>query len=402
MLKNADDINIGLKLQLLLLGMISMSKICSIIFQDMLHISIIIPEIFWVLFFIVNYKRYQQCLRMLQNKWLLISLIYVVAIALVSVLSGRGLVEAGSELRGIVAILFFAVLLIRYTDVNLEGLWWLCFGVLLGDTFYIFNTGVTHLTVNHTAWASACILCFLVKGRWKIPLTYGVCMMGAVASTYRINVLLAVMNLAIGILWLIFKKRKQNVRTVVVKAGALIAGITLIIYIYNHLITIVSKLADLFNMSSIEKYRTVNRLQQLLDGTAAQETDVTRINLMKLIYEDFVANLLPAGVLNKQVYASGIYQDTPMLVLYNYFGSLISVLIVLIFTVISMFIFIRVFRKYGLDSSYVYAGLMVPTMFALLLLNGFFLIGNYAAIITGIVIGLIIRYWRQEVKIRLR
>ncbi|MGN0371150.1 MAG: hypothetical protein ACI4EW_11455 [Butyrivibrio sp.] len=386
--------NTILYIELFILGIFSFSLINRYFWINVCKLSLTFPEVFWILFVLINIKRYIKDISIICNKKFLILCALVFGMILYSIARGGNLVLILSYMQSIFEIIFFAIIFMDYENVDVDKLWWLCFGAVCGDVFYlVFLSGETYETVNHIAWVSCCITSFLAKGKYKIILTYVLCFVGAVLSGFRINIILVLVALLTCTLWELFRKRENGIKSFLWKISITIILVGGNILLYNNLLLIIKKIADVFNFNGEKIFRIVTRLQMFFSGDSISGTDSVRMEFIKLIFTEFDNHILPTGLIYGPVFGkTGYYVDTPLLLFYEIFGSVVTWAILLFLAYCSIRLIIASLRDIEIKKEYVFAALTVPCATILLVLNGMFVISNYSAAVTGILIGIIIRY----------
>ena len=386
--------NIILHVELFVLGILSFSLINRLFWSGICGLPFTLPEVFWISFFLINIKRYSKDIALIRNKKFILSCCFIIIMILYSWIRGGAPVSIISYMQSVFEMIVFIILFMDYENVDVNKIWWLCFGCVCGDTFYLMSvSGEIFETVNHIAWVGCCISSLLVKSKYKIILSYILCFVGAVFSGYRINIILVLVALMTCLLWKLLRKRKNTVKSIFGRIGLSVTLVAGTVFVYNNLINIIQKIANVFNFEAYKVYRVVTRLQIFLSGNSTGTTDSVRIEFMRKAITEFDNHILPTGLIYETLLGkTGYYIDCPILFFYEIFGSVTTWIILIFLAFWSVRLIISSLTDMNISGEYLFAALSVPCFVLLIILNGFFVVSNYSAVISGIIIGVILKY----------
>lgn len=389
--------------ELFLLGFVSFSLISRYLFINILKWPMVFTEIFWILFFLLNFKRFIKDCVIIKNKKFLLACAFLLVLTLFSIMRGSSEIKILSYVQSLAEMVFFIIVFMDYEKVDVDKIWWMTFGTLCGDIIYLMMlTNDNFITVNHIAWVVCYISSFLVKGKYKIIISYVLGFVASVFSGYRLNIILILVSLLVCLLWEILRKRENNVKNFIGRIFVCIVFVFCGIFLYSNLIPIIEKIATVFNFDGSKIYRVVNRLEMFFTGSAGT-TDAKRIKYVRMIFTEFDNQLFPTGILRGlEEGSSGLYVDAPIILFYEIFGSVITCGLLVFFTYWAVKLIVYGFRTVDFNKEYVFAALTIPAIYILFLLNGFFIIANASAVITGILLGIIFRYIRENINLKKR
>ncbi len=385
-----------------LLGILSFSLISRYIFLYALEMPMMLPEIFWLLFLLLNIRIYVKDFSIIKNKKFLISCAFLLVLFLFSVFRGGSAYSTLSYVQSLFEFMFFAVIFMDYEKIDVDKMWWLTFGAICGDLIYMMFLSVeNYANVNHIAWVVCCVSSFLVKGKYKIVLSYIIAFVAAIFSGYRINIILILVSLLVCVLWMILKKRENSIRALLVRLGLFVMLVCGTVFLYINLIPIIQKVASVFNFDANKIFRVVNRLEMFFSGTSGSGTDSHRVELMSMVFKEFPNTIFPSGLVRGPVDGNGWYYiDIPLILFYEIFGSVLTWIILIFLIFWSVKLIKDSLRLPDFDKAYILTALALPGLYILLLTNGFFIIANSSAVITGILVGTVLKYARAKSRIK--
>lgn len=362
----------------------------------LLNIKYFIFELFFIPYFL--YKR--QDLRKILKKKNKLDLIFVTIFTILIVGVLFGTIMTNGDFIGVFTStrpLFYIIIIARiFSDiecVNVEKVYIFCIGSIIGALIFI-NTIYTNLDlksmwyyINSITLALIIIIPIIQKKMLKIIVSIGMGIIVSVISGYRINIIIVVVSILVGLIWLLGSMNKKVSIKEIINKISIFGMITFISFLFiKNFYMIVDNLASFFNMNSASVYRITDRLSLILSGNFSASQDNIRLEAYKKISSEFFGHLIPIGLAGKSVGDVGKYTDVPILYLYEAFGSVVTWLLIIIIVYIGITAFFISFTRSQelFDTA---SGLMFPILLFLLIINGTFISFANVAIITGIILG---------------
>lgn len=361
---------------------------------DIVGIKYFLFEIYLIPYIIYKRKQTFALIRKTFNFNLVYSTLLLIIILgiLVGIINTNGdFINVITSTRSIIYIIILIHIFSHVKDININKLYILALGSIIGQLFFmmiIINYNITIWTYINVIALSLLIIIPIVQKKFIksiISISLGITI--SILSGYRINIIITFCSILIGLIWIIFSKQKTlSIKKVLLKFTILSFSIYLLFLLISLFDKIIYQFGTIFNMNLATIYRITDRLQYLLSGNLSMSQDNIRIDLNRRIMTQFSNSILPKGLIDKSLGNTGIYTDVPILFLYDAFGSIVSIIIIITMLFIGTKAFIRAFN-YEKNNFRIVCGLMFPILTLLLMVNGTFLNFANVAIITGVIIG---------------
>lgn len=252
---------------------------------------------------------------------------------------------------------------------------------VIGDFIYLLTMGKneSQLLINPVA---LCITIILPIVNCKIVMSIFIsafCLVASFRSAYRFSIMIVLFSIVFSIIAIMIEKK--NKKALLVSTALFVMFFVLI----SNLNTIVEKLVSAFNMSNWSASRVTERIMSLFNQDYAIG-DINRINSFYNYPNYFNNSFIPRGLFRGSIGEIGWYTDVPVMYLLDAFGTIATVLIVLVFVIHSAKTTISFFKYKNKVLAMLFV--MVPNFIIMFLLNGTFLYWHYVVIISALIFGL--------------
>lgn len=328
-----------------------------------------------------------------QSNKVLIAIFYFIGIALIAtVLNGGDVIALRSAIYLIISTDFFKK---KNGQSNLNHLFLLFLGAMFGEAIFRFvmDTTETMSSMNCLALAG-CIFSAYSLGKYGIMFVISVIeLLFSINTGYRIGIIVVISSLVVVFVHIIFGQKRKDIKTF---KQALTLSIILIAWIIfrEHYLEIINMFAKATHMGSFATFRVTMRLMGLFERNTALSQDSARGEMYKLVLTSIPSHILPHGI----VRPNGDYIDVPMLFLYDAFGSILSVVGVVRYCIITVQMFVGTLT--GKDDAQKMLGTTLAmesiVIMLLIVVNGTFLKSAYQAIMTGMIIGTMLKVNKEK------
>ena len=381
-------VSILFTIYLIILGALGFSMLGQFLILNVMGLPISLMEIYWIpvlVFLICDYnnvfKSLSMCSRMLFAAYLLLILGLIIGIA--------------SSLSIIFAYRSIIYLLISYLifksnnlyNINLLYIFIIAFSAVIGELIFVsfFATDAITSSMNCLAVAIAIFTSFILKKYIFCLISIIISMFLAINTGFRIGiviVIICIIELIIIIFLRCIKSKKWNIRLLAICMPVIaIIGWAIFVSYYSEIVYLI---ADITGMDEFAVFRVTERLEALLKFDFVASQDGTRLKVFKYVV-DRIAQLLPRGLVGEVVGEYWLYIDVPIIYLYDIFGSLFSLIIVL------WFLGVVISNLKALNSNITLTKKLslytIPIIIILFIINGSFMVIVYQAVITGFILG---------------
>lgn len=394
-----DDIKLNMNkgsvffnnLSFFVLGMLTLSMLSTLIFINLLHLPLALPELFFFPFYFLFLRKKLHSLK-LHIKDVLIALLIIIVLLLLGTFVGsltlRSMLSCSrSWLYLILAYIVFR----RPNSITNSDLFWLSFGSIWGwllSSIIMFRsllagTIVTDddtISVYGTMLIVPVFLCFTLKENKHRLLLIGMVILILTIILASIRRLIAVFVLSFFlVLFLIIRNEFKRSRLLFFEAiiifGLFFAALPFIRgYIYQ--------------VSPAMYFRTFERVDNMIsEGSTGTDSDDIRSWNFKKFAEDITDFTLPRGMIGKPQEGSRVFapfMDFPLSALCWLFGWPIAVLLLIRYLIVLY----GNYRKYVRcnDLTSLISCVSIVVMYSLLFIEGTFIMWDFA-IFTGILLG---------------
>jgi hypothetical protein len=284
-------------------------------------------------------------------------------------------------------VFYFIAIMYFFSNVevfDISKLELVSFFSILGEFTYIITVGKNEnqVLMNSVAICLMIIIPIIYKrtGLAIFLTVFG--LFAAYRSTYRITIVLTIVSAFFALLVSFLGRKKYKSLLISCVFGGLFF---LFLRYYDK---ILSFFLSLFNLNNWSTERITSRISFLINGSLSGSNDLGRINSLMKISEYLRDGIFPQGVFRGAIGQTGRYTDIPILFLIDAFGSILAIVLIIIFLFFSVKLIINVFKK-GNELVAVLVS-MIPNFIILFLINGTFLYWHYVVIFSAIVFGLAI------------
>lgn len=274
-------------------------------------------------------------------------------------------------------LLIFKYLKINKTQLNLSHLYILAIGCVLGEFVYIQNFSVFFTErgyhhINIIAIALITIIPVIQKRYVWAMVSFVLGFAVSVTSGYRINILVSIVALtsSVIVIFLISSNIKEKMLFLLVS----ICLILVLLWSVNNFSQVSQFLTKTLNLSDAVVTRSLDRIENLLEGELTQG-DENRMKHLVKPFREFGNHLAPRGPVGKtDLQRFGYYTDSPMIFFYDVFGAIGAWIFALACAIKFIGQGIKIGMNWKLASDYNRLFLvMLPVWVCLIVLNGTFL-----------------------------
>lgn len=295
-----------------------------------------------------------------------------------------GFINAGNVFSVVTCIrpFLYILLILKYlrsTDSRIPAkkLYPLAMGCIFGDITYMTTVSALYASkgyhhINIIALVVVTLIPILQHKKLKTIISFTVSISAAILSGYRINTVVVILSLFSAVLFITLTTKLSLAKLGYLFLVALmVAGLLWCLYHFEEVSVF---LADTLNLSRATVYRSLDRIADLLTGDYTLGDENRLIKLAKP-FREFRDYLFPLGPIGKtDLSRFGNYTDSPILFLYDLFGSLGAWIFIILYAINAIRKAAAILRRWNrvseLNKLYV---MMLPILLCLFVLNGTFL-----------------------------
>jgi len=375
-----------------MLGLFGFSMLGQYIQLNVLKLPFYFVELFFIPVILMNLSSILGIFNRVRYSTVFL-LVFIFMSMLSNILNTGELFSAIFSYRAILYLLFFMCYFRLYKkDIPLNLVFTIVLGAICGELVYvlIFSTSLVTSSVNCLAIAIAIWIPYLQKKYFLTVLIVMITLFLAINTGFRIGIIVVAFTILNLFLYsLINGKQYRRLRQkfkIVLFFGLGFCGLVLFI---SNLNFIIEKIASITGMSSFAIFRVTTRLESLITLDFSTSQDIGRLDMFIVFFER-IWNIIPRGLIGSV--EGGLeysyYIDTPPLYLFDIFGSVMTILIYLYFSLLFI-----MFAKHRIINNQIeiLSVWLIPLLGMLSLTNGTFMVNSGQAIMTGIILGYVTR-----------
>lgn len=381
--------NIGL----LLYSMVLLSGWSSYIIFELLGMRFFVYEIFLLPFILRAVLKMNGRIKMRKTESA--AYIFIFLCFLAGLLRNPAYLSAHvTTFRTIIYYIVIIHIVSRAETISMSKMKILALGGTIGDLLYMMTV---HSREDHTAVNLIALMILvtipILEGRIMQSFVFALlAMVTAVRSSFRIAVLIVITGVFLSVLYM--SAVKKNVKCILLLC-IFMAGTAVIIVHYDSLPVILSRY---LHMNEYSVYRITARMKYFFLGRFDVSEDDIRRGTFTVLYDRFASSILPKGLIAKGAGYYGNYKDSPMIFLYDAFGSPAAWFIAGLF-LFKGFRVLHLSLKCGTQKKqFAFLGLTVISFILLLFINGCFLMDTYEVCLAAVIFG----YWFHPGIVKLR
>jgi len=294
---------------------------------------------------------------------------------------------------------FYIILIINYfyktKDININKIYTWSIASIIGEAIFIQFIQINRnwYYINVVTLALIIIIPLIEKKPIKYIFSMCLGLFISIISGYRINLLIIIVGNLTALFWIIFFNfTKIKIKQLLKRIFLLVIIIFFLIIIIQNYIFIIDMISKFIKIERATIYRITDRLKYFLMGDFSSSQDTTRLNNYKMIPNEFNENLIPTGLIGKTLDYYGTYTDVPIILLFESFGSVLSIFILIVINLIGFIAFIKSFYCYNITQ--IVAGLMYPIFIILFVINGTFIYFTNVSLMTALIISRWFSYYK--------
>lgn len=261
---------------------------------------------------------------------------------------------------------------------------------MVGEFIYIlfFATGKIVSSTNCVAIATAIIAAFLLEKYVVAMLCTAFGMILSITTGFRIGIVVVGVCVIEMFIFLLVSRGKNRKETSVFSRALIVVAViyTFALFISNYE-GVIRYVADITGMDYFAIFRVTERMRGLFMRNSAISQDTQRLEIMTYPIQRLI-QIFPRGLIGESIEEYWLYIDVPILYMYDLFGSIATIAIVLWIIGLLTYNLINI-RK--LDTFKRIAIWLFPVMTLIFLINGTFMVTMFQAIETGVYLGILSR-----------
>lgn len=378
---------------LLLMGMLCFSSLGSKVAQNVLHLPLSLPELFFIPLFALLEKRFTPT-RFDKNTFSALIFLLLFLILLSQVVGEYSIFAVLSSARGYLYLFLFLCIFKTNTKYNDDIIVLVCFGAIIG-WFIDCNFGYQQMAAiidetvqtngNMLSVAIFIVYTMLLK-KWKlffaglIMILY-ICLFAGI----RRVILVATIAFAISVI-LQFLFSKLSIFKQIFLVGIVVVPIIFAIPVLDRAVEEINPKLH---------YRIFGKTENMMSGESSYSDDLRKEHINQF-FNSPIDYLYPKGMVSNQYYTdqhAGIFMDFPLVALSHMFGLPFAIVIILYFS-LNSYRCLLLYKRRKIIASGVYCA-MGAIFIVLLFVEGSFLVHPFTTPMTGMCLGRILFYSKQ-------
>ena len=176
-----------------------------------------------------------------------------------------------------------------------------------------------------------------------------------------------------------------------VKVMCILVYVCICYAVLTNYMQLIADVSEFLNLPEHTVYRLLERTEGLGSGNLSY-SDKQRITQYKEEVPELIKQVMPQGPIRKSISAKqfGMYTDVPVTYLVDMFGSIVAIILILYVLIKGLWLIAKVMIEKNNSEMRVFAGLCVPILICLFVINGTMFSFANIAVMAGIPIGYII------------